>query len=45
MHRTAPLLDGEEGRERTDKVWFEIVDALRRDVEGVMELTKGEEGK
>ncbi|PSK40173.1 hypothetical protein B9Z65_8113 [Elsinoe australis] len=45
LQPTAPLLDGKQGRERTDKVWFEIVDALRRDVEGVMELTKGEEGK
>jgi len=38
--RTAPLLDCQEGKQRSDNVWHEIVDALRKDVPEVLELIK-----
>lgn len=37
---TSPALEGEEGRKLEERVWHEVVDALRRDVPEVMEVVK-----
>ena len=39
-NRTAPLLDGEEGKERKERVWHEIIDALRKDVPEVLQYIR-----
>ncbi|KAF2089887.1 putative short-chain dehydrogenase/reductase family protein [Saccharata proteae CBS 121410] len=36
----APLLDGQEGDALRKKAWFDIIDALRKDVPEVVELAK-----
>ena len=38
--RPALLLQGKEGKERSNNVWWEIVEALKKDVPGFTEYIK-----
>lgn len=35
IDRPALLLQGKEGKERSNNVWWEIVEALKKDVPGI----------
>lgn len=38
QYRPAPILVGEGGKRLQKKIWFEIMDALQKDVPGVADL-------
>ncbi|KAF4550207.1 Short chain dehydrogenase-like protein 21 [Elsinoe fawcettii] len=40
LQPAAPLLKDAEGEKRAEDIWHEVIDILRRDVPGVLELTK-----